>query len=324
MTPSPTLHDLVDAVSFGDEFTVYGQRWRVVDVVTHDEHPRVRVVKHTPVGWTDQVYQLEWVDADDENEDRLVLRTKYDSHWSEWSRFPIEDIEGIVLDGPTCFLCEDRPAAGEVGTEGFEAPVCEPCLDDAQEKGWFQGDSLSEDVEQDREAECLLDGDGLRADGGDGVSTVACYCAGDNPDWDYHHPSGCGKTAQAFRHVAEASPDAAWSDPRTGNPQVRTDGGQDAPEPGDFRIPTVDELDAMRVAANLTQKELSRRAGCEPDRFNTILHRDMDPQTETMRGFLRVLQEADADAIDAANDSKRGPKPSPSTLSDATTAGESR
>lgn len=89
------------------------------------------------------------------------------------------------------------------------------------------------------------------------------------------------------------------------------DGG--SPNPRLFRIPTIDELDAMRVDRGLSQKQLSREAGMEPDRFNTILHRDMDPQTETMRSFLRVLQETtprDDDEID-----RRGPKPRRSTLS---------
>ena len=89
---------------------------------------------------------------------------------------------------------------------------------------------------------------------------------------------------------------------------------QSAPNPHIFRIPTVAELDAMRVARGLTQKELSRRAGCEPGRFNTILHRDMDPQTETMRSFLAVLR-----ATEPRSDgeiTRRGPKPRPSALAD--------
>lgn len=31
--------------------------------------------------------------------------------------------------------------------------------------------------------------------------TDDCYCQGDHPDWDYHHPDGCAKTAQASAMV---------------------------------------------------------------------------------------------------------------------------
>ncbi|WP_135306313.1 helix-turn-helix domain-containing protein [Haloarcula amylovorans] len=86
----------------------------------------------------------------------------------------------------------------------------------------------------------------------------------------------------------------------------------DVPDPGAFCIPTIEELDAMRTAIGLTQRDLSRRAGCEEGRFNTILNRDMDPQTETMRAFLHVLQEAEPRDRDEIN--RRGPKPKASPL----------
>lgn len=27
---------------------------------------------------------------------------------------------------------------------------------------------------------------------------AACFCEGESPDWKYHSPDGCGKTAQGF------------------------------------------------------------------------------------------------------------------------------
>lgn len=87
-----------------------------------------------------------------------------------------------------------------------------------------------------------------------------------------------------------------------------------APDPRAFCIPTVEELDAIRTELGLSQKELSRRAGLEPGRFNTVLRRDMDPQTETMRAFLDVLHAAaDRSPEDVT---RTGPKPERSTLID--------
>lgn len=104
-------------------------------------------------------------------------------------------------------------------------------------------------------------------------------------------------------------------------PDVLTDGGEDL-DPGAFRIPTIDELDAMRVDHGLSQKELSRRAGVEESRFNHILHNDIDPQTATVRAFLSVLQTTGAQT-DEDLGSKRGPKPKPSTLAGEPDRGES-
>lgn len=83
-----------------------------------------------------------------------------------------------------------------------------------------------------------------------------------------------------------------------------------APEPDDFRIPTIAELDAMRVDVRLSQRELSRRAGLEEGRFNSILHKDMDPQIGTMRALLDVLREAEPRTAEEIE--RTGPKPSPS------------
>jgi transcriptional regulator with XRE-family HTH domain len=79
-----------------------------------------------------------------------------------------------------------------------------------------------------------------------------------------------------------------------------------------FRIPTISELDAIRTDLGLSQRELSRRAGLEDDRFNCILRRDMDPRSSTLRAFLDVLQEADAKTEEELN--RPGPKPEASTL----------
>lgn len=92
-----------------------------------------------------------------------------------------------------------------------------------------------------------------------------------------------------------------------------TDGG--VPDPEAFRIPTIDELDAMRVEHGLSQRELSRWAGVEESRFHHILQHDVDPQTETMRSFLDVLQ-ATEPQTEADLAAKRGPKPKPSPLTD--------
>jgi transcriptional regulator with XRE-family HTH domain len=124
------------------------------------------------------------------------------------------------------------------------------------------------------------------------------------------------KRTERHEHASPAFP----SDPTLilslPEPEVKvlaTDGGH--PDPDQYRIPTIDELDAMRVGRGLSQKELSRRAGCEDGRFNHILHHDVDPQVSTLRSFLRALKEsAPAEQRDLSN--KRGPKPKLSTLSD--------
>ena len=91
-----------------------------------------------------------------------------------------------------------------------------------------------------------------------------------------------------------------------------TDGG--APEPDSFRIPTIADLDAMRVAKGLSQRDLSLRAGCEESRFNVILNKDLDPHTNTLRAFLAVLQ--DAEPRDDDEIERTGPKPEPSPNAD--------
>jgi transcriptional regulator with XRE-family HTH domain len=66
-----------------------------------------------------------------------------------------------------------------------------------------------------------------------------------------------------------------------------------APDPDDYRIPTIDELDAMRVAAGLSMKDLSDCAGFKSNRFSHILNNDTNPQTRTIRAFLTALREFD-------------------------------
>jgi len=93
-----------------------------------------------------------------------------------------------------------------------------------------------------------------------------------------------------------------------GSPTILTDGGQ--PRPDDYQIPTIEELDRMRVAADLNQRDLSRRAGMEPKRFNHILHNDTDPHVSTLRAFLRALRDATDEEI--IEEPEHGPDPSPS------------
>lgn len=94
--------------------------------------------------------------------------------------------------------------------------------------------------------------------------------------------------------------------------EYATDGG--VPDPGEFRIPTVAELDAMRVRHGLSQAEFSRRAGLEQTRFNTILNKDIDPQTRTLRAFLDVLKETEPDPDDELSAGPQGPDVAPSSL----------
>ncbi|SEH60696.1 hypothetical protein SAMN05192561_11229 [Halopenitus malekzadehii] len=81
-----------------------------------------------------------------------------------------------------------------------------------------------------------------------------------------------------------------------------------------FRIPTIREIDEMRVELGLSQAELSRRAGFEKDRFNGILYNGYDPHTSTLRSFLDALQDAEPKADEEIE--RRGPKPEPSTSVD--------
>jgi transcriptional regulator with XRE-family HTH domain len=85
-----------------------------------------------------------------------------------------------------------------------------------------------------------------------------------------------------------------------------------APDPDDYRIPTIDELDAMRVAAGLSMKDLSDCAGFKSNRFSHILNNDTNPQTRTIRAFLTALQAFDGHSPSG----EQGPDPEPSELVD--------
>lgn len=93
------------------------------------------------------------------------------------------------------------------------------------------------------------------------------------------------------------------------DPRIMTDGGTVVPDPDDFAIPTIEELDQMRVAQDLNQRDLSRRAGVEPSRFNHILHNDVDPHVSTLRAFLHALRDADEADVQEV---EHGPDPTPS------------
>lgn len=89
-----------------------------------------------------------------------------------------------------------------------------------------------------------------------------------------------------------------------------TDGG--VPDPDDYRIPTIAELDAMRADANLSMRDLSRCAGFKDNRFSHILNNDVNAQTRTIRAFLTALQEFDGHT----DTGEQGPDPTPSDLVD--------
>lgn len=86
------------------------------------------------------------------------------------------------------------------------------------------------------------------------------------------------------------------------------DGSDDAPNPHDFRIPTIAELDQMRADAGLSMKDLSECAGFQDDRFSHILNNDTNPHTDTIRAFLTALQEFDGHT----DTGDQGPDPTPS------------
>lgn len=217
-------------------------------------------------------------------------------------------------------LCQNPACFGDDGTpdEGTEGPTCPRCGEAERDRRTVEGRIAVVDP-----CGCEI---ALLPDGGQQLVDACPECeSADLHERSPESPQSVlpadapGYLCKACRHefdepvqrpsteqlsglsktLAEADPD-----------DLATDGG--APDPDAFRIPTIDDLDAMRVAHGLSQKELSRRAGCEPDRFNHILHHDIDPQTATMRAFLDVLQAAEPQAPDDVE--RRGPKPRPSTL----------
>jgi transcriptional regulator with XRE-family HTH domain len=91
-----------------------------------------------------------------------------------------------------------------------------------------------------------------------------------------------------------------------------------AVDPDAYRIPTIAELDAMRVDAGLSMRDLSRAAGFKQSRFSHILNNDCNPQTRTIRAFLRALQLYEPSEED---EPKRGPDPEPTELVEADDSG---
>lgn len=87
----------------------------------------------------------------------------------------------------------------------------------------------------------------------------------------------------------------------------------DAPAPDAFRIPTIEEIDAMRAEANLSMRDLSRCAGFKDSRFSHILNNDVNPHTRTIRAFLTALQQFDGHTPTG----DQGPEPSPSELAES-------
>lgn len=88
-----TLHGLVERVEEGDEFEVYAGEFIVDEVIECEARPMLRVRKKSVGGWMQRTYRLEWEDPTDEDDETLVIKTKYKSHWSEWSTFAPERVD---------------------------------------------------------------------------------------------------------------------------------------------------------------------------------------------------------------------------------------
>lgn len=82
----------------GDEFEVYAGEF-IVDSVMEDSpvRPILYVRKKSVSGYMDRKYRLEAADPVDTTDETLTIRTKYKSHWDEWSRFSPDEIttEGV-------------------------------------------------------------------------------------------------------------------------------------------------------------------------------------------------------------------------------------
>ncbi|WP_284007797.1 hypothetical protein [Haloarcula pelagica] len=108
--------------------------------------------------------------------------------------------------------------------------------------------------------------------------------------------------------VWKATNDEQWwhEDCYDEDERLITDGG--VPDPDQFRIPTIAELDAMRADAGLSMRDLSRCAGYKDNRFSHILNTDTNPHCRTVRAFLTVLREFDGET----DSGDQGPDPEPS------------
>ena len=84
------------------------------------------------------------------------------------------------------------------------------------------------------------------------------------------------------------------------------------PDPDEYRVPTVEELDAIRDAYGISRSEFSRRAGREVSAWSEIVRDDIDPQASTLQTFLEVLQETDPNG----DRRRRGRDPEPACQPD--------
>lgn len=109
MSESESLHDIVDQLEEGDEFQVFAGEFIVDEVIDMEARPYLRVRKKSVGGWMERTYRLEWVDPTDEDDETLVIKTRYKSHWSEWSTFDPEQVE-----------LEDGTSEIDVGAEESE------------------------------------------------------------------------------------------------------------------------------------------------------------------------------------------------------------
>jgi transcriptional regulator with XRE-family HTH domain len=288
-------------------------------------------------------------DVESIDEERLCPYCAGDDEWNQsddddWSyqRAIAEQagVDGeIVTDGGTVLACphcdgarlrtvQHNPVGG--WPEGEGSHYCKDCAEhvDPVERDPYQAGRPRNGL-----AKRLADAepDDLVTDGGQDVVYVAAKSTGGS-GVVVHTDPGCHqlscarkileRPADAYpgREVcsvcrgevasANTNPNGPWQQLEAADPDdLVTDGG--VPDPDAFRLPTITELDAMRTALNLGQRELSRRADLEPSRFNHILHNDVDPHASTLRAFLDVLQDADPQTDDEIE--RTGPKPEPST-----------
>jgi transcriptional regulator with XRE-family HTH domain len=279
-------------------------------------------------------------------DEQTCVRCRDEAYWnqggSDWSyqnalREAADDEESeLVTDGGTVLACPNCDSArlttvqhnlwgGEPAGEGSH--YCKDCNThvDPVERESYRSDSPRRGLAK-RLADA--DPDDLVTDGG--TITVCPEC--DTPQIRRRtpdHPASassstkrwyCLNCQRSFDEPDERAPQATTG-ARSGLARkldeadpgdLVTDGG--VPDPDAFQMPTITDLDAMRTALNLGQRELSRRAGLEPSRFNHILHNDVDPHASTLRAFLGVLQDAEPRTDDEIE--RAGPKPEPSPNAD--------
>jgi len=284
-------------------------------------------------------------------EDQLCPRCVGEEYWNQggndWSYQKViaeeAGVDGdIVTDGGTITVCPecdeaaisrrvpDHPMSPDSSTTEWYCLNCQASFDDPIEReprGPGSRSGLAGELAR-------ADPDDLVTDGGEEIVYVAAKSDGStavlHTDQSCPHLKRTRKVVEKPRSVYPDDSDLCerclGDVPETGGDNsgpwerldaaepddLATDGG--VPDPDAFRMPTVAELDAMRVAKGLSQRELSRRAGCEQSRFCTILNKDIDPHASTLRTFLAVLQDAEPRADDEIE--RTGPKPEPSSNAD--------